>query len=73
MERVTKRGYSSNEAATEMAALSSKFAAISPGMSTEQAQTGLVSIMKAWDIDVSEVERRIMDNINVLGRLCPNL
>ncbi len=50
-----------------MAQLSSKFAAISPGMSTEDAQSGLVSIMKAWDIDVENVQREIMDNINTLG------
>ena len=30
-----------------MAELSSQFASISPGMDTEQAQSGLVSIMKA--------------------------
>ena len=50
-----------------MAQLSSQFASISPGMDTEQAQTGLVSIMKAWDISTENVKRDIMDNINVLG------
>lgn len=50
-----------------MAKLSSQFASISPGMSTEEAQTGLVSVMKAFDVDVEDVERKIMDNINVLG------
>lgn len=40
-------GYSSKEEATKMAELSSKFAAISPEMDTEQAQSGMVSIMKA--------------------------
>lgn len=50
-----------------MAKLSSKFASISPGMSTEEAQTGLVSIMKAWDVDTDRVSRDIMDNINILG------
>lgn len=61
---VTKRGYNTNEAATTMAQLSSQFASISPGMSTDTAQEGLVSIMKAWDIDVDDVKRDIMDNIN---------
>lgn len=64
---VTKRGYNTNEAATTMAQLSSQFASISPGMSTDTAQEGLVSIMKAWDIDVDDVKRDIMDNINTLG------
>lgn len=50
-----------------MAELSSEFASISPGMNTDQAQEGLVSIMKAWDITTDEVERKVMDNINVLG------
>ena len=68
IERVTKRGYSSQEAATKMARLSSQFASISPGMETDQAQEGLVSIMKAWDINPDEVKSEIMDNINILGK-----
>lgn len=63
----SRLGYSSNEAATTMAQLSSKFASVSPGMNTDQAQEGLVSIMKAWDISTEDVERKIMDNINTLG------
>lgn len=70
-QRVTKRGYSTKEAATEMAALSSQFAIISPGMDVETAQEGLVSIMKAWDIDVADVESEIMDKINILGKIMP--
>ena len=50
-----------------MAKLSSKFASISPGMSTDEAQEGLVSIMKAFDIDPNDVETEIMDKVNVLG------
>lgn len=50
-----------------MAQLSSQFASISPGMSTEESQSGLVSIMKAWKIDPEEVEREIIDPINTLG------
>lgn len=63
----SRLGYSSNEAATEMATLSSQFASISPGMDTETAQEGLVSIMKAWDISYEDVKSEIMDNINTLG------
>lgn len=63
----SRLGYSSNESATAMAKLSSQFASISPGMSTDEAQTGLVSIMKAWKVDVADVSRDIMDNINTLG------
>ncbi len=67
----SRLGFSSNESATKMAQLSSKFASISPGMSTDEAQEGLVSIIKAWGLDVDEVEREVMDNINTLGRILP--
>lgn len=63
----SRLGFSSKEQAETMSLLSSKFASISPGMSTEEAQTGLVSLIKAWDIDVKDVERELMDNINTLG------
>ena len=67
----SRLGYSSAEQATKMAQLSSQFASISPGMSTDEAQEGLVSIIKAWGLDVDEVEREVMDNINTLGRILP--
>ena len=63
----SRLGYNTAETASAMAALSSQFASISPGMETDTAQTGLVSIMKAWDVDVDRVKRDIMDNINTLG------
>ena len=63
----SRLGYSSKEAATEMAALSSQFASISPGMDLDTATDGLVSTMKAFDIEVEDVERKIMDNINRIG------
>ena len=63
----SRLGYNTKEASTQMAELSSQFASISPGMDTEQSQEGLVSIMKAWDVDVSDVKSEIMDNINTLG------
>lgn len=50
-----------------MAQLSSQFASISPGMDTEQAQSGLVSIMKAWGLDENQVKSEIIDPINTLG------
>lgn len=43
----SRLGFSTNEAATTMAKLSSQFASISPGMSVDESQSGLVSIMKA--------------------------
>lgn len=43
----SRLGYSTQEASTKMAELSSQFASISPGMEVDDAQSGLVSIMKA--------------------------
>ena len=43
----SRLGYSSKEAATQMAQLSSKFASISPGMTTENSTDYLVSTMQA--------------------------
>lgn len=63
----SRLGYQSKEAATQMAALSSQFAAISPGMSLDKATDGLVSTMKAFNIDVANVERKVMDNVNRIG------
>ena len=60
-------GFSDKKSATEMAEKSAKFKAISPGMSLEDAQSGLVSTMKAFDIGVDDVESKVMDKINVLG------
>ena len=63
----SRLGYSTKEAATEMAALSSQFAAISPGMDVEKATDGLVSSMKAFHVEVESVESDLMDPINRLG------
>lgn len=63
----SRLGYNTAETSTTMAKLSSQFASISPGMSTDEAQEGLVSIMKAFDIDPNDVETEIMDKVNVLG------
>lgn len=63
----SRLSYSSKEASTEMAKLSSQFASISPGMDTTTAQEDLVSIMRAYNIDPDDVKSQIMDKINVLG------
>ena len=65
----SRLGYSTKQAASEMSQLSSQFASISPGMDTEQAQSGLVSVMKAWDIDPENVKADVMDKINTLGKI----
>jgi len=63
----SRLGYNTAEASTEMAKLSSQFASISPGMEVDEAQSGLVSIMKAWSINPDQVKSEIMDPINKLG------
>ena len=63
----SRLGYNTAETSTEMAKLSSQFASISPGMEVDDAQSGLVSIMKAWSIDPDQVKSEIMDPINQLG------
>lgn len=51
-----------------MAQMSSQFASISPGMTIDNATDGLVSSMKAFHIEVEDVEREIMDNVNRIGK-----
>ena len=63
----SRLGYNTAQASKTMAELSSQFSSISPGMDTTTSQEGLVSIMKAWNIDYSDVKSEIMDNINALG------
>lgn len=65
----SRLGYSTEEAATKMAQLSSKFTSISPGMTTDNATDYLVSTMQAYGIAVDDVERKIMDNINRIGKI----
>ena len=62
----SRLGYSSKEAATEMAKYSSWFKTISPGMSIEEAGDTLTSVMKAFKYDVQDVEK-IMSMINTVG------
>ena len=63
----SRLGYGSAEAATKMAKLSSQFALISPGMDVDKATSGLVSIMKAYDISVDDVLEKIESKVNIIG------
>lgn len=66
----SRLGYSSAEAATQMAKYSSMFATISPGMDLDSATNGLVSVMKAFDIgnqNAEDVIDGIMSKINIIG------
>lgn len=63
----SRLGFSSTEAMQTMAEMSSMFASISPDMSVEQAQNGLVSIMKAFGIDPNDVLDGILSKVNIIG------
>lgn len=63
----SRLGYSTAEASTQMAKLSSQFKLISPGMTLEEATNGLVSVMKAYKMDVDDVKDGIMSPINIVG------
>ena len=62
----SRLGYSLADSKT-MAKLSSQFAAISPGVDVEKATSGLVSIMKAFDISADEALDGVMSKINIVG------
>ena len=63
----SRLGFSSQEAATQMAQLSSQFAQISPGTSVDDATDYLVSTMKAFHIEVEDVKEDVMSVVNRLG------
>ena len=50
-----------------MAKNSAIFKTISPGMDLNSATDGLVSIMKAYDVDVDDVLDGVMSKINIIG------
>lgn len=62
----SRLGYSLKDAET-MAEVSAKFKAISPGVEMEQAQDGLVSAMKAFNIEADEALDGIASKINAIG------
>lgn len=62
----SRLGYSLKDSEL-MSKYSSLFKSISPGMSAETANTGLVSIMKAYGIDASNVLDDVISKINIIG------
>jgi len=62
----SRLGYSLKDA-EEMAKVSSIFKSISPGMDMEQATDGLVSAMKAFDIEANDALDGIASKINAIG------
>lgn len=63
----SKLGFHTADAAAQMARLSSQFQLLSPGMTSDEAISGLISTMKAYGIEVNEVLDGIMSKVNVIG------
>lgn len=66
----SRLGYSTKESAEQMAKMSSILKVVSPNMAMDTASSGLVSIVKAFDIDTNDVLDGVISKINILGRLC---
>ena len=67
----SRLGFSTKETAIEMSKMSSIFASISPDMDTEEATDGLLSIIKAFDIDVNDVLDGVISKVNKVGKKLP--
>lgn len=68
MERVTKRGYNTKEAAIQMAKAASTMKMISHEMSIDTANSGLTSIVKAFDeINIDNIVDEVLSPINKIG------
>lgn len=63
----SRLGYTMQEAA-ELAKNSAIFSAVSPGMGQELATDGLVSIIKAFDVDVEDSMDGIISKVNAVGK-----
>lgn len=63
----SRAGYNTKATSEMMTRMSSMFASISPNMDVDTAQTGLISVMKAFSVQTDDVQRKILDNINSVG------
>lgn len=63
----SRLGFSDKTSSETMAKLAAQFSAISPGVDIDSATTGLVSVIKAYDIDVNKVLDDVMSKINIIG------
>lgn len=63
----SRLGFNDKNGSETMAKLAAQFAAISPGVDIEKSTTGLVSVIKAYGIDVENVLDDVMSKINIVG------
>lgn len=66
----SQMGYSLSEA-TELAETSSIFATISPEMTTDEAQEGLISVIKAYGIEAEDALDEVASKVNLVGKILP--
>ncbi|MBD5115627.1 MAG: hypothetical protein HDT46_10615 [Ruminococcaceae bacterium] len=64
----SRLGFNTAESAAQMAKLSSLFKLISPGMTSETAESGLMSIMTAYEMSADDVLDGIISKINIVGK-----
>lgn len=63
----SRLGYNTAQSAEQMAKMASIMKSVSPGMDMDTATKGLVSIVKAFDIDTDDVLDDVISKINILG------
>lgn len=63
----SRLGFSDKKSSEMMAKLAAQFSAISPGVDMNQSTTGLVSVIKAYGIEVEDVLDGVMSKINIVG------
>jgi len=66
----SRLGYNLEDSKT-MSEVSSVFKSISPGMTIEQANDGLISVMKAYKIEASDALDGVASKINKIGKVLP--
>lgn len=65
---MSRAGFSTYEEATQMADATALFTAISPDVEASEASTGLVSILRAFDIETENIKDEVLSKINVIGK-----
>ena len=66
----SRLGYNLKDSQT-MSEVSSIFKSISPGMTIEKANDGLISVMKAYKIEAEDALDGVASKINKIGKVLP--
>lgn len=64
---MSRAGFSTYKEATTMADATALFTAISPDVEASESATGLVSILRAFDIEAENIKDEVLSKINVIG------